>query len=165
MRVWVEGPFKEAGHEGVILTQKDKRGKMRMFLTFDPTAVYNLKTGVSKAFTPEVFAKHRPPMPIFFTPLTPGRTVNWNGALKVAWVDKPVVLKAQVVGFETIRVPAGTFECVKLHFDERRGNEKIEEYAWYAKGVGQVRYEGGQYLKELKSFRAASAKAPPTPRP
>ena len=50
-------------------------------------------------------------------------------------------------------VPAGKFHCIKLHYHEKRGDEVIDEDAWYAEGVGQVKYDGGQYVKELKTYQ------------
>jgi len=68
-------------------------------------------------------------------------------------VDKPIIFDGEVVGFEDIEVPAGKFHCIKLHYHEKRGEDVIDETAWYAEGVGQVKYDGGEYVKELKSFK------------
>ena len=35
-------------------------------------------------------------------------------------------------------------------------DEIIDEDAWYAEGVGQVKYDGGQYIKELKKYSHGS---------
>jgi len=85
-------------------------------------------------------------------PLEPGTKVHWEGRLKVTGImNKPIVFDGEVVGWEEVEVPAGKFHCIKLHFHEKRGNDVIDEDAWYAEGVGQVKYDGGQYVKELKS--------------
>ena len=96
-------------------------------------------------------------MPRVIYPLQPGTKVHWEGRLKVAWVDKPIIFDGEVVGFEEIDVPAGKFHCIKLHYHEKRGKEVIDEDAWYAEGVGQVKYDGGQYVKELKSYSRGNA--------
>ena len=107
----------------------------------------------SKSFTPEVFTHFTPSVPRVICPLEPGKKVHWEGRLKVAWVDKPIVFDGEVVGWEDVDVPAGHFHCIKLHYHEKRGEEVIDESAWYAQGVGQVKYDGGQYVKELKRFQ------------
>lgn len=62
-----------------------------------------------------------------FGPMT--NSINlWNG---------------KFLGFETVTVPAGTFECVKLEYVTRTktsaGIEKKRSTDWYAKGIGLVR--------------------------
>src|SRR5262245_39437342 len=52
MKVAVEGPWAEKKLVGMILTQKDKRGKMREFLLKDEKGVFIYKLGLSKGFTP-----------------------------------------------------------------------------------------------------------------
>ncbi len=152
MTVTVEGPWKEKGESGMILTQKDKRGRMREFLTQNENGFFIQSLGLSKSMTPEVTTRFTPPVPRVIFPLTPGTKVHWEGRLKIAWVDKPIVFDGEVVGFEDITVPAGTFHCIKLHYHQKRGDEVVDEDAWYAENVGQVKYNGGQYIKELKSF-------------
>jgi hypothetical protein len=153
MTVVIEGPWKEADLSGVIMTQKDKRGTMREFLLKDEKGIAIHKLGLSKAYTPEVFSRFTPAVPRVIAPLAPGTTVHWEGQLKIAWVNKPILFDGEVVGWEDITVPAGKFHCLKLHYHEKRGDEIIDENAWYAEGVGQVKYDGGQYIKELKEFR------------
>jgi len=154
MNVVIEGPWKDGGTSGVIMTQKDKRGKMRQFLTENEKGVFMVKLGLSKSYTPEVTTHFAPAVPYMIFPLVPGTKIHWEGLLKIAWVDKPIVYDGQVVGWEEIEVPAGKFHCIRVYFHEKRGEEVIDETAWYASGVGQVKYDGGQYIKELKSYKA-----------
>ncbi len=153
MKVVIEGPWEEKGQSGVIMKQKDKRGTMREFLTRTDKGLFIYKLGLAKGYTPEIFTRFSSPVPKVIYPLTPGNTMHWEGRLKAAWVDKKIVYDVEVVGIEEIEVPAGKFKCVKLHFNEKRDDEKIEETAWYAEGVGQVKYDGGEYIKELKSYQ------------
>lgn len=74
--------------------------------------------------------------------------------MKVATIDRKIVFDGEVVGFEEVTVPAGKFRCIKLHYHEIRGKEVVDEDVWYAPNVGQVRYDGGEYVKELKEFKA-----------
>jgi hypothetical protein len=156
MKVEMDGPWKEKGLSGMILTQRDKRGKMREFLLRKDDGIFIYKLGLSKGYTPEVFTHFNPSVPRVIAPLKPGNKVHWEGRLKVAWVDKPIVFDGEVVGWEDVDVPAGHFHCLKLHYHEKRGDEGIDEDAWYAEGVGQVKYDGGEYVKELKSFKKPS---------
>jgi len=152
MKVVIEGPWKEGDASGMIMTQKDKRGTMRQFLLKNEKGIFIQKLGLSKALTPEVNTQFTPAVPTLIFPLTPGTKVHWEGRLKVAWVDKPIIFDGEVMGWEDISVPAGKFHCIKLHYHEKRGEDVIDEDAWYAEGVGQVKYDGGQYIKELKSY-------------
>jgi hypothetical protein len=152
MKVVVEGPWKENDQSGMILTQKDKRGTMREFLTHNEKGIFIYKLALSKSMTPEVDTHFTPAVPRVIFPLEPGTKVHWEGRLKVAWVNKPIIFDGEVTGWEDIDVPAGHFHCIKLHYHEKRGEDVIDESAWYAEGVGQVKYDGGQYVKELKSY-------------
>jgi hypothetical protein len=153
MVVTVDGPWKEKDKGGMILKQRDKRGQMREFLLTTDAGVFIYKLGLKKSVSPEVDTLFTPPVPRVMFPLTPGTETAWKGRLKVAWVDKPITFKGKVVGWEEIEVPAGKFRCIRLHYDQTRGEEKVVEDAWYAEGVGQVKYDGGEYIKELKEFK------------
>src|SRR4051812_28426288 len=72
MKVTVEGPWDENGQSGVILTQKDTRGKMRDFWTRGVKGVFITNLGLSKGYTPEVFTRFSPPVPRVIYPLEPG---------------------------------------------------------------------------------------------
>ena len=158
MKVLMEGPWKEEDAAGMIMTQKDKRGTMRQFFLQNDKGIFLHKLGLSKTLTPEIntrFNNLPPPMPAVIFPLTPGTKVHWEGRLKVTGImNKPIIFDGEVTGWEDIEVPAGKFHCIKLHFHEKRGDDVIDEDAWYADGVGQVKYDGGQYIKELKSYRS-----------
>lgn len=156
MKVWIDKPDTYKKKTYTILTQKDKRGQMRSFLEITDQGIYVKKTGVKKSFTPEVSAVHKPAIPLFLYDLTLGHTLHWEGILKIAWVDKKIVLDIEILGEDTITVPAGTFTCVKIHFHQKRGKEITDEYAWYASGVGQVKYIGGTYIKELIDYHITS---------
>jgi hypothetical protein len=158
MKVVIQGPWREGDIWGMIMTQKDKRGTMRQFLLKNEKGVFIQKLALSKSYTPEVDTHFTPAVPTLIFPLTPGTTMHWEGQLKVAWVDKPIIFDGEVMGWEDIEVPAGKFHCIKLHYHELRGEETIDENAWYAEGVGQVKYDGGQYIKELKSYKIESTR-------
>lgn len=152
MKVDIEGDWKDDVSSGQIMRQKDKRGTMREFLVSDEKGIFISKLGLSKSFTPEIFTRFKPPVPRVIFPLEPGTKVHWEGRLKVATVNRPIVFDGEVVGWEEVDVPAGKFHCIRVHYHEKRGDEVIDEDAWYASGVGQVKYDGGQYIKLLKSY-------------
>jgi hypothetical protein len=155
MKVTIEGSWNDHGKSGVIMTQRDKRGQMREFLIANEKGIFIQKLGLKKSISPEVDTNFTPPVPRVIFPLTEGTKVHWEGRLKVAWVDKPIIFDGTVLGWEDIEVPAGKYHCIKLFYDQKRGDEKVQETAWYAEGVGQVKYDGGEWLKELKSFKPA----------
>ena len=153
MTVVIEGPWKEKNASGMRMTQKDHRGTMREYLVHNEKGIFIHKLGVSQALTPEVYTRFTPAVPRVIFPLTAGTTVHWEGNLKIAWVNIPIIFDGEVVGWEDVDVPAGRFHAIKLHYHEKRGKEVLDEHSWYAEGVGQVKYDGGQYIKELKSYQ------------
>ena len=153
MKVVMQGPWKDGDSSGMIMTQKDQRGSMRQFLLKNEKGLFIHKLGLSKSYTPEVNTLFTPAVPMLIFPLAPGTKAHWEGRLKVAWVDKPIIFDGEVLGWNDVEVPAGKFHCIKLHYHEKRGDDVIDEDVWYAEGVGQVKYDGGQYVKELKSYK------------
>ncbi len=153
MKVEIDDRWQEAGESGMVMTQRDKRGQMREFQTRNEQGIFIAKLGLKKSVSPQVHSLFNPPVPRVIFPLTPGTKVHWEGRLKIAWVNKPIVFDGTVQDWEEISVPAGTFHCIKLYFHQKRGDDVVDEYAWYAKDIGQVKYEGGQYVKELQSYK------------
>ena len=153
MTVRIEGPWTENSTTGTVMTQEDPRGRMREFLVRQERGFFIQKIAVKKFLVPEVTTRFDPPMPRLFFPMQPGSKLHWEGHLKIAWIDKQIVFDGTVVGWEDIDVPAGRFHCLRLHFIEKRGDEDVTEDVWYAPGVGQVQYNGGHYIKALKSFQ------------
>jgi hypothetical protein len=154
MKVEIQDSWKDGDVGGMIMKQKDKLGTMREFLFKKDGGIFIYKLGLSKSYTPEIFSHFTPAIPRVIAPLTPGTKVSWEGRIKAAGVyNKPIKFSGVVVGWEDVKVPAGTFHCIKLFYDQYRGDEHVQEYAWYADGVGQVKYDGGQYVKELKEFK------------
>src|SRR5690349_6307611 len=65
MKVVMEGPW----DDGMIMTQKDGRGKMREFLLTTVKGIFISKLGLSKSYTPEIFTRFSPPVPKVISPL------------------------------------------------------------------------------------------------
>jgi hypothetical protein len=153
MTVRVEGEWKDGATNGLILTQEDPRGRMREYLLRTDRGWGMARVAIKRAIAPEVSTRFEPPMPRMMFPVQPGSTLHWEGQLKIGWIDRKIVFDGEVAGWEDVTVPAGTFRCVRLHFVEKRGDEPVEEDVWYAPGVGQVKYSGSNYIKELKSLK------------
>ena len=150
--VTVPGYDKYKKKQYIILQQKDKRGKVRSFCTKDNTGIYWKKIGASKKLTPEVSSVFTPPIPILRFPLEAGNQWNWKGNLKIAFINKKIDMKCRVLAEEEITVPAGKFKCLKIHIHQLRNKEVSDEYAWYAPGIGQIKYIGKELQKELISY-------------
>lgn len=136
-----------------ILQQKDKRGSIRSFVLANELGIFWKKIGARKAFTPEAATVFTPELPIMQFPLTKGKTWDWEGSLKIAWINKKIKMHCQVVeDNEELTTPAGTFHCVKIYIHQIRDKEVSEEYGWYAPGVGQIKYQTKRTLKILKSY-------------
>lgn len=163
MRVTIDSSDQSDGGDGeipalekdvvwVTMTQRDQRGSMRSLLVQRPEGLFNVKTAVKKPWTPWVTARHDPPIPLVVFPLEPGREFHWQGLLKIGPIKKPIVMRGQVFPEEEIEVPTGRFRCLKISYHEQRGKETVDETAWYAVNVGQVKYIGGNYTKLLKAY-------------
>lgn len=66
---------------------------------------------------------------------------------------EPKVHAYRVEAIETIQVPAGDFECIRISRTSETTTDKIY---WYAKGVGKVKEIGGQ-TEELASVDVRTA--------
>ncbi|MBI5555662.1 MAG: hypothetical protein HY920_07440 [Elusimicrobia bacterium] len=136
-----------------ILKQKDKRGIVRAFVLKNSQGIFWKKISASKSFTPEASSVFIPELPIMMFPLNPGSAWDWEGKLKIAWINKNIKMRGEIVSTnEELIVPAGTFKCVKIYLHQIRDNEPSDEYAWYAPGVGQIKYQTRKTLKVLKSY-------------
>ncbi len=136
-----------------ILKQKDKRGIVRAFVLKNSQGIFWKKIGASKSFTPEASSVFTPEIPIMMFPLTKGSTWDWEGKLKIAWINKNIKMHCEIVSAnEELTVPAGTFKCVKIYIHQIRDNEPSDEYGWYAPGIGQIKYQTKKTLKVLKSY-------------
>lgn len=60
----------------------------------------------------------------------------------------------RVDGLESVTVPAGTFDCLRLVRDGARGGQAQKTY-WFAKGVGKVKETGNQ-TEELVAWTIPS---------
>jgi hypothetical protein len=150
--VSIPGTDKYDDKEYVILKQKDTRGTIRSFCLKDATGVYWKKIGASKSYTPEVSSIFNPAIPILIFPLKAGSIWDWEGTLKIAFMNKKIKMHCEVVGEEEIEVPAGKFKCLKIHIHQQRNEEISDEYGWYAPGVGQIKYIGKELGKQLVSY-------------
>jgi uncharacterized caspase-like protein len=91
--------------------------------------------------------EYAPYYPSFQFPLETGK--SWSGNVTYTVDSGETVaheLKMQVVGWERVTVPAGTFDCMKItmtgHFVVRAaigtGTGTVNDAAWYAPSIGQV---------------------------
>ena len=136
-----------------ILKQKDKRGTVRAFVVKNEKGIFWKKIGASKSFTPEASSVFIPELPIMIFPLAKDAKWDWEGKLKIAWINKNIKMHCEILSVnEEITVPAGTFKCVKIFIHQVRDNEPSDEYGWYAPGVGQIKYQTKKTLKVLKSY-------------
>jgi hypothetical protein len=137
-----------------ILKQKDKRGTVRAFVIKNEKGIFWKKIGASKSFTPEASSVFIPEIPIMMFPLAKNAKWDWEGKLKIAWINKNIKMHCEILSVnEEITVPAGTFKCVKIFIHQVRDNEPSDEYGWYAPGIGQIKYETKRTLKVLKSYK------------
>src|SRR6185437_4707392 len=118
LEVKTTGAWTEDGESGIIVVQKDKHGTMRQFMLRNEKGVFLEKLGLSKSYTPEIFTRFHPALPVVVYPLEQGNKVHWEGRLKVATINEQIIFDGEVVGWEDLDVPAGHFHCIKLHYHE-----------------------------------------------
>ncbi len=136
-----------------ILKQKDKRGTVRAYVIKNEKGIFWKKIAASKSFTPEANSVFTPEIPIMIFPLAKNAKWDWEGKLKIAWINKNIKMHCEILSVnEKLTVPAGTFKCVKIYIHQVRDNEPSEEYGWYAPGIGQIKYQTKKTLKVLKSY-------------
>ena len=136
-----------------VLRQTDRRGTMRAFVIKDERGVFWQHVGACKAFTPEARTTFTPAAQMLSFPLVRGRTWDWAGELRIAWIKKRIRMHCEIVDDAAeLTVPAGTFRCVHVHIRDYRDAEASEEDAWYAPGIGQVKFATRRTCKELKTW-------------
>jgi ribosomal protein L40E len=60
---------------------------------------------------------------------------KWQARLPL---QQPIDSEMESAGRETIKVPAGTFDCIRINTVVTVGDNKVTSSTWYADGVGQV---------------------------
>ncbi|MBY0460989.1 MAG: DUF3108 domain-containing protein, partial [Gemmataceae bacterium] len=86
-----------------------------------------------------------PPLALVRTPFRAGDTWAFN----TAGLDGT----KKVLGVEAVKVPAGTFDAVRIETDYTTGGVRRKSEAWYAPGVGLIKLtEDGRDTMLLKSF-------------
>jgi hypothetical protein len=79
-------------------------------------------------------------------------------AVGTSWEVKTVGFEgvATIGAIETIEVPAGKFEAVRVDLEQTVGGRNRKVQAWYALGIGLVKMtQNGEELWLLKSFTPA----------
>lgn len=116
--------------EGVFV--KETYQKIKLFLVFNKESIFTYNEA----------------LPRIKFPLEPGRSWEWKGKEFEDEVENTVSLSAKVEKLETIKVPAGTFETIKLQtIITSSADTKSIITEWYAKNIGLIKMsaviEGG----------------------
>ena len=116
----------------------------------------------------ELRTMFQPDLPVLRFPLEPG--AHWKGKLRVVTglFGRSLRVACWVEGKETIRVPAGSFDCLRIRIERKWGLRKPEIVrAWYAPRVGLIKYEGGRYTRVLRCYdiRGVASDEAPTAEP
>lgn len=143
---------------------------MFLFIAEDQAGIYYFAEQSARDVEPKV---KEPPDYIIPYPVETGRMWQTETTTQLLGGKKPITLESTLeIVDETITVPAGTFEkCIKV---VRRGSTKndgrfmhtaiitVEEYSWYARGVGLVKsirkeqswwFGSGEISLQLVKFR------------
>ncbi|HSD61647.1 MAG TPA: hypothetical protein VLC55_12415, partial [Burkholderiales bacterium] len=117
--------------------------------------------GFWNGIPPGAPVRYAPPLPLFRFPLTPGK--SWRETVTVSdpatGKQVPVQVVASVDGMETVTVPAGQFQAVKvsrnLYYQDAewwRGPVFQQMTDWYAPSVNRVvrHWERSQYVDHTR---------------
>jgi hypothetical protein len=94
-------------------------------------------------------------------PLVAGKKWFWKGKGEIG---QDITESNEIIGPETVKVPAGTFRAVKIVSQVADGEAVLTRTTWYAEGVGLVKSmsegRGLKYGWELSdySFKKAAPK-------
>ena len=106
-----------------------------------PTARYEASSrGLAQVWLPKLDgapAPHR----LLQLPYEDGLRLPYPGGINVS-THRP----------EKVKVPAGEFECLRVEYHRSSKDQKLLNTYWYAPGVGEVKFEQGDYVRVLKSF-------------
>ena len=104
-------------------------------------------------------AKYEPPKNYLPNPLKPGFKWSWNGH---DYTQSEVSEKSEVIGFESVTVPAGKFKAMKVVSQVTGGSALMTKTYWYAEGVGLVKTTtvGGQITYGSELFDYSFKKQP-----
>lgn len=149
---------------GDVNLEIDKENQFNIFTLEGDSFLYRQKLLVNEqgVFVKEVFQKVRALLfinqeesysyselfPRIKFPLTDGKSWNWEGQEIKEEETNTIYLNANVIGKEQIKVPAGTYEAMRVEtkITSTSGSKSIVN-EWYAKNVGLVKMtanlEGG----------------------
>lgn len=148
--------------DGTMLYLLKKMAGMEIQEWYSKTAGWVLMHKQSYPQQETAVVEYKPPRQVVKNPLVTGETWRWSGK-SIARTD--VTESNEVVGVETVKVPAGTFQAMKIVSHVKDGEVAMTKTYWYAEGVGLVKWmaEGGQikYGWELVDY---SFNKPPTKR-
>ena len=78
---------------------------------------------------------------------------EWKGKIKIWFWNKHVSLNAEKLGYEKIHTKLGELKCLKLKLNYKNGNRNSKQLAWYAKGIGLVKFVSSRQRKTIIDFQ------------
>ncbi len=90
-----------------------------------------------------------PPIPLVMREMRPGDALR-----ELKTTDGIVVRNLQVVANESITVPTGTYEALRLLMTGMDGPLELRRTIWFASGVGIVREETTRYREDSLLYRS-----------
>ena len=166
---WVEmtGP-------GCVLISRAPHLLLRQYLALGQGGVL-MMGGVSRIYFVTSRRIYRPPLLRFPVPLKEGESWNWRGKEIVDGKPMDCRMEGKLAGRETIRVPAGEFNCRKVKVETVSDDGTSTSVQWLAPGVGVVKAEISiaargftgflMRLLGLDEFRLELKELIPPPRP
>ena len=155
---WGNGVDKGSGFTTIVSDVKRKDGAWIVTVNIvkgedhtDPFEVV-VVTEKSISYGAVGTAGFQPPLCWLALPAKEGHT--WNTHLLLAYPGQCDLLKGRITArsVEKVEVPAGTFECIRVEGLGTKNGMQIQDWRWYAIGLGVVKcVNGAGDILELES--------------
>lgn len=155
---WTSGS--ESGTKSAEVLETHSLGGIRYYVVRTGDSEHYYSPELHWAFASrdsKVQARMVPPQPWFVWPLEPGRRWIHRGSFEDGRGPTSFVDTFRALGVETVEVPAGRFQALKVRRDGERGDFDEYWYApevrWYVRWIG--RRADVQFEERLRSYDSA----------
>jgi hypothetical protein len=135
------------------IEETDPISAMRTFIERDAKSVRLVARERSGGAVVKLKMRYEPPMTMLKLPLNVGDAWSSEASMRIGPVSSAMRTDCTVDRIERVEVPAGTFECVRITAKRFKNDKPLPDaVAWYAPGIGLVKYVGGEYVRSLVRF-------------
>jgi hypothetical protein len=149
----VEGAEVVGDRTRFVIREMDPISTMRTHIEKDAGAVHLLARERAGGILAPLKTRYVPALTLLKLPLVVGDAWSSESDVRIGLVSSRIRTECTVDQVERVEVPAGTFECVRVTAKRFRDGAPLPDaVAWYAPGIGLVKYVGGKYVRSLVRF-------------